>query len=77
MAEPTSGLAHYRQRKQLSQAQFARAIGVPQEYVSRMETGDMVPRAAVLDKMCEVLEVQPQLLFSKHILAEVAERARA
>lgn len=76
MATQTSGLAHYRQRKKLSQAQLARAVGVPQEYVSRMETGDMIPKAVVLDKLCKALGVTPNLLFSGHILAEVAERAR-
>lgn len=77
MAEQTSGLAHYRQRKSLSQRELGELLSIPQEYISRMESGTQIPTAEQLDKICNALEVTPNLIFSRHILAEIAERARA
>ena len=72
-----TGLEHYRKRKGLTQARIAEALGIDAGRMSRMEAGEIIPTAEELDKLVAVLEVTPNYLFSKHILAEVAERARA
>jgi transcriptional regulator with XRE-family HTH domain len=72
-----TGLAHYRTRKGLTQARVAQTLGIDAGRMSRMEAGEIIPTPEELDKLVAILEVTPNYLFSKHILAEVAERARA
>jgi transcriptional regulator with XRE-family HTH domain len=75
MAE--TGIRFYRGRKGLSQAAVAETLGLDGGAMSRLETGGLIPTAEQVDKLVELLGVPPTYLFSKHILAEVAERARA
>lgn len=72
-----SGVGHYRGRKGLKQADLAAALGTSEARMSRIERGEEIPTAEELDKIVSTLEAPPTWLFSKHILAEIAERARA
>lgn len=74
---PGTGLAHYRDRKGLTQARVAELLGIDAGQMSRMEAGQLIPTAEQIDKLVALLDVTPNYLFSKHILAEVAERTRA
>jgi transcriptional regulator with XRE-family HTH domain len=72
-----SGIAFYRGRKGLKQAELATALGLAGPQMSDMENGSRIPTPEQVDKLVELLEVPPTYLFSKHVLAEVAERSRA
>lgn len=72
-----TGIRFYRERKKLSQASVAEQLGLDGGAMSRLENGTLIPSAAEVDKLVGLLGVPPTYLFSKHILAEVAERARA
>ena len=72
-----SGITFYRSRKRLSQAALAEALGVDGGTMSRIEAGAMIPTAEQVDRLSELLGCPPPYLFSKHILAEVADRARS
>lgn len=72
-----SGIEYYRDQKGLTQKQVADAVGTTEQRMGRIELGREIPEAAEVDKLVELLEVPPTYLFSKHILAEIAERARA
>lgn len=72
-----SGIGFYRKRKGLSQAVLAEKLGLDGGTMSRLESGDMIPSAVQVDRLVELLGVPPSYLWSKHVLAEVAERARA
>ena len=74
---PGTGLRHYRERKGLTQARVAETLGIDAGRMSRMEAGELIPTPEELDRLVAMLEVTPNYLFSKHVLAEVAERARA
>jgi len=71
-----TGLEQYRKRKGLTQAKVAEALGIDAGRMSRMEAGEIIPTPEELDRLVVMLEVTPNYLFSKHVLAEVAERAR-
>lgn len=72
-----TGLVYYRKRKRLTQAVVATRLGVDAGVMSRLEAGSMIPTSVQVDTLVEVLGVPPSYLFSKHILAEVAERSQA
>jgi len=71
-----TGVAHYRGRKALTQAVVAASLGVDAGRMSRIEKGEIIPTAAEVDALVGILEVPPSYLFSRNILAEVADRAR-
>lgn len=71
-----SGVAYYRSRKGLKQAELAVTLGTSEPRMSRIERGEEIPSAEELDKIVAALEVPPSWLFSKHILAEIVERER-
>jgi len=72
-----SGIEYYRKSKGLTQAQVAATLETTEARMSRIELGQEIPTAAEIDKLVELLETPPTYLFSRHILNEVAERARA
>jgi transcriptional regulator with XRE-family HTH domain len=72
-----SGIEYYRKTKGLTQARVAEALGTTEQRMGRIEAGQEIPTAAEVDKLVALLETPPTYLFSKHILNEVAERARA
>lgn len=73
----TTGLNYYRDRKGLTQVALAKQLAIDPTHLSKMEQGHVIPTPEQVDRLVELLEVPPTYLFSKHILAEVAERARA
>lgn len=72
-----TGISFYRKRKGLTQLALGNELGIDDGTMARIENGHHIPTAPQVDKLVEVLEVPPSYLFSKHILAEVAERARS
>lgn len=72
-----TGVTFYRGRKAVKQAELAEQIGTDPGRMSRIEAGAEIPTAEEVDRLADLLEVPPSRLFSKHVLAEVAERARA
>lgn len=78
MAEaPDSGISFYRQRKGITQRALAELLGIDETWMNRLEKGVLIPTSAQVDRLSDILETPPSRLFSKNILAEVAERARA
>lgn len=77
MAATATSIPHYRARVGLTQVQLGRALGIDEATMSRIETGVVVPTAEQVDKISEQLGVIPSVLFSKAMLALVAERVRA
>jgi transcriptional regulator with XRE-family HTH domain len=72
-----TSIAYYRGLKGLKQADLATAIGLAAPQMSDLENGARIPTVEQVDKLAEILGVPPSYFFSKHILAEVAERSRA
>jgi len=72
-----SGIEFYRKQKGLKQAEVATTLGTTEARMSRIELGQEIPTAAEVDKLVELLEVPPPYLFSRHLLNEIADRARA
>ena len=72
-----SGIEYYRKQKGLKQAEIAASLETSEARMSRIELGQEIPTATEVDKLVALLEVPPTYLFSKHLLAEVAERSRA
>ena len=70
-----TGLEFYRKRKKLRQLDVANAIGTTEPRMSRIEMGQEIPTAEEVDKLVALLEVPPPYLFSKYVLAEIAERS--
>jgi transcriptional regulator with XRE-family HTH domain len=71
-----SGIRFYREKKQLRQADVAAALGTSEPRMSRIEQGQEIATAEEVDKLVALLGVPPPYLFSEHILAEIADRAR-
>jgi transcriptional regulator with XRE-family HTH domain len=64
MTPLTLKLKEYRERKGLSQAQLAKAVGVRQATISDLETGKSRRiELDVLDKLARVLGVKPAALL--------------
>jgi transcriptional regulator with XRE-family HTH domain len=72
-----TGVRYYREVAGLKQAELAERLGTDPGRMSRIETGAEIPTPAEIDKLVEALQIPPTYLFSKHVLAEVAERSRA
>lgn len=71
-----NALKYYRDRAGLTQAAIGKELGLDPALMSKMESGLLVPTPEQLEKLADLLNTTPAHLFSKHILAEVAERAR-
>jgi transcriptional regulator with XRE-family HTH domain len=56
------GLKRWRIRRYLTQGELAQRVGVPQQYISRLEQGRRGCRGEVAQKLAEVLEVDLQAL---------------
>lgn len=78
MAEaPDTGIAFYRKKQGLSQKALAEKLGIDETWMSRLESGVLIPTSTQVDQLADILETPPSRLFSKNILAEVADRSRA
>lgn len=58
----------------MSQAELARAIGVPQQNVAYWELSDKPPNSAVLPKLAHILGVRLEALLSPSTPPEAAAR---
>jgi transcriptional regulator with XRE-family HTH domain len=54
-----------RLQRKMTQARLARASGVEQGYISRIETGKSGPSPAVLQRLATALGVSPGALFER------------
>lgn len=72
-----TSIPHYRERAGLTQAKLAESIGVDIPTMSKIENAIQVPTADQVDKISEKLGTIPTVLWTKAMLALVAERARA
>jgi transcriptional regulator with XRE-family HTH domain len=72
-----NALKYYRDKVGITQAALGKELGLDPALMSKMESGFLVPTPEQLEKLADLLQTTPAHLFSRHILAEVAERARA
>ena len=56
-------LKYLRKEKSLTQEQLSEKINIDIRQYSRIETGKGFPSLSTLEKLCEVLEVEPAYLF--------------
>lgn len=56
-------IAMLRQKKKLSQTEFAKLIDLTQASLSHIESGKKKPRKATIGRICEVLQIPEQFLF--------------
>lgn len=47
----------FREKRGLTQKQLGELIGITERGIRMIETGDRIPRAETLDRICEVLEL--------------------
>ncbi len=65
MIKPVNGLRRLRERKMLTQADLAKAVGISRQgTISKWETSEDRPRVAHMRQLCEVLGVTPDELLS-------------
>lgn len=72
-----TSIPHYRDRKGLTQAKLAESIGVDIPTMSKIENAIHIPTPEQVDAIAEKLDAIPTQLWSKGMLAVVAERSRA
>lgn len=73
---PKQGVAHYRERQKVRQADLAAQVGMDAGRLSRIENGDVIPTPAEVDAIAAALGTVPTLLFTPAVLGAVAEKAR-
>lgn len=56
-------LKSLRNKKKLTQFELAEAIGIDEKHLSHIETGRSFPKANLIEKMTEVLEIDLNTLF--------------
>ena len=61
-------LCMLREKKGMTQAEIAQALGVTPAAVSKWENGSSKPRVEVLFKLAEMLEVRPEELMAGHYI---------
>lgn len=69
------GVLYYRKKRGLSATALARAVGKNHGTVSRWEAGGSMPDGETMDKLCAILGVQIEDLFSLDI-AKVDSKPR-
>ena len=57
-------IVYYRKRKRLTQLQLAELVDVDRSHISAIELGNVGVSFDVLFKLCEVLDITPQELFT-------------
>ena len=57
-------LRAWRLRRFLTQKELAAKVGVPYQTVQRWESGQSLPRPALLKRLCEALDVTPDELLT-------------
>jgi len=56
-------LKEIRKRKNISQEELAELIGMEPNNISKLESGEHLPKKENLEKLCDVLEIEPKELF--------------
>lgn len=72
----TEGLSYHRKRKGLKQRDLAAALDIDQSFVSKLENGKLIPDAYLLGRICSVLGVKANQVFSRYILKEIERVAK-
>ena len=62
-----------RKDKKLTQEQFAELIGIEPRNLIKIENSQTFPRVQTLEKILEVLDISPQVLFNFEHLEDVAK----
>ena len=57
-------IVYYRKRKKLTQLQLVELVDVDRSHISAIELGNVGVSFDLLFKLCEVLEIKPEQLFS-------------
>ena len=57
-------IVYYRKRKKLTQLQLAELVDVDRSHISAIELGNVGISFDLLFRLCEVLEIKPEQLFS-------------
>jgi transcriptional regulator with XRE-family HTH domain len=64
-------IRRYREKKNLTQAALADALGATQGYISDLESGKRTPRVRRIAKIAEVLKIPPSYLMRPQRLAAI------
>ncbi|MBR1908871.1 helix-turn-helix transcriptional regulator [bacterium] len=56
-------LKEIRKRRNISQEELAELIGMEPNNISKLESGGHLPKKENLEKLCDVLEIEPKELF--------------
>ena len=67
-------IARKRKEQELTQMQFAEAVGVSNKTVSKWETGLRMPDVAILQNVCDVLKITVNELLAGEDLSEYSEK---
>lgn len=59
----SSNVKYYRRQAELTQADFAKAIGTDPVYISYIENGQRFPSVDFIEKMAEILDIDSYRLF--------------
>lgn len=65
-----------RRSRRMSQPQLARAAGVAQQTISKLERGRLCPHDRLKLRLAAALDVQPSVLFPWPSLSELSARPR-
>lgn len=60
-----NNLKYYRKQKGLTQNELTLAIDKSYNYINSVEQGKLMPSFEVIEKICEILEIQPSTLFAE------------
>jgi transcriptional regulator with XRE-family HTH domain len=55
-------IKEFRKKKLLKQKDLANKSGISQTYLSQIETGDKFPSLDMLEKICNALDIPPQII---------------
>ena len=58
-----NNLKYYRKQKGLTQNELTLALNKSYNYINSVEQGKMIPSFDVIEKICEILQINPVLLF--------------
>lgn len=63
-------LKHYRKKKGLTQTELTVEIDMGLNYINGVEQGAFFPKPDVIDRIAQVLDIKPSLLFGEGLPAE-------
>ena len=65
-----NNLKFYRKQKGLTQNELTLALDKSYNYINSIEQGKMMPSFEAIEKICEILEIKPSLLFDENASPE-------